>query len=229
MQNQISPEYAAGFFDGEGCVHISVTYRTTHAPNKRRKIERKPRTRLSRGVAHYEWVSRATISNTNQKILEFFKSYWGGTINCNHQTSGRPNSKPVFWWGVASKKGEIFLRDIYPFLVVKKKHAEAYFAFRETIGKPGSRLTDELIDRRIEIIDTLRHLSARGAIPKTIRPLILPDKHDADSQWIKPHECKSVGCSNTVRSSGLCNRHYLNIYRKERYRSKGTRALKNSL
>ena len=107
----ISSEYAAGFFDGEGCVYFRCLHRHTSRlpPSKRRA-------RL-RETNFYEWVTKLTLSNTNVDVLLAFKERWGGTLS-THLPNGR-NCKPINQWALSQKKAEIFASDILPYSIVK--------------------------------------------------------------------------------------------------------------
>ena len=222
----VSPAYTAGFFDGEGSVYISVVHKTTRPASEIRKKDRKPRTRLSHGISHYAWLDRVCIGNTCLHILECFHLRWGGNIA---RSPARPNHKQMFQWSLSCRTAEMFIRDIFPFLVVKKPQAEIYLAFRETVGSPGAfRITDAILDKRIALIDTLRMLNLRGTDPQKLRPLILARGEEETTQWQMPTICIVNACTNKPTKMGLCNRHYLKQYRASRRHPQGHRRSRDS-
>lgn len=136
----MSPEYAAGFFDGEGAVGISPSDR----------------------------YLRADISNTNREILEMFRERWSGSITvCKPQ---KPQHKPVYHWRVKCGNAEVFLRDVLPFLVIKKERVEFALEIRAMGGRrtgpvPGEGLLQHEQDfraRQLEMIERLREMNRRG-------------------------------------------------------------------
>jgi intein-encoded DNA endonuclease-like protein len=56
----MTPEYAAGFFDGEGCVNCSSSRNNSFI--------------------------RILVVNTNLEILQRFQAVWGGDINPNYKS-----------------------------------------------------------------------------------------------------------------------------------------------
>lgn len=92
--------YFAGFFDAEGTVFIQY---------------RRPRKDVHNGT-HFVQVA---VVNTNLEVLDLFVRTFGGKYYVAPGTH-----KPCFRWIIASKKAEVFLRAIYPYLIEKKKRSE---------------------------------------------------------------------------------------------------------
>lgn len=93
--------YAAGFFDGDGCITTS-------------------------GTTGF----RLSMANTDYSILEWFQQHFGGTINNAHLPSN-PNHNKAWKWIVANKKEvHSILIKLEPFLIVKKRTGSiCYFFF----------------------------------------------------------------------------------------------------
>lgn len=133
----ISPQYAAGFFDGEGC--INVTY--------------------CRGTP----VIRTLVVNTNLEILEKFQETWQGSIHKNKK--GKEHWKQAYTWKLSYVSAKRFLEDIYPFLEIKQKQAEAAFLFFESSpgrGKQRDENAREIADKAIEAIKALNKKGAKA-------------------------------------------------------------------
>ena len=94
----ISNEYAAGFFDGEGCI-------TMH---------RYP-------PAHYLRID-VVVGNTNRDVLLLLQERWAGAMQ--KQRVHQPHHKQPWHWELSGRKAWDFLRDVTPFLIVKKVEAE---------------------------------------------------------------------------------------------------------
>lgn len=95
--------WAAGFFDGEGCVLIY-----SYVGNE-----------LSTAVS---------ISNTHRASLEIIESVYGGRIS---EIKMRDLAKQQSYiWQLGGKNSEAFVSDILPYSVVKKPQLELYLYAR---------------------------------------------------------------------------------------------------
>ncbi len=92
----ISPEYIAGFVDGEGCFNIAQT----------------------RG----RFFPRLLIANTDRSILEVIKNQYGGDIS--QRPMGPSNWKDWCCIRLAGKSFKKIIQDIYPHLILKRAQAE---------------------------------------------------------------------------------------------------------
>lgn len=102
--NRSDKAYAAGFFDGEGCVSLPKQGRRSH--NIYLVVE---------------------ISQKNLAPLLWLQDRWGG--NLCHRPTG------VTELVMTSGPGIRFLRDVLPFLQVKRAAALVAFQFQRLIGK----------------------------------------------------------------------------------------------
>lgn len=130
----ISSQYAAGFMDGEGCINASSSRSTTYI--------------------------RVLIVNTNKEILELLKQQWGGDIKENKRH--KANWKTSFTWRISHSSCLIFLKEIYPFLVVKKKQAEAAFIFFDNRPGKGKRWTNDSLEEANKAILAIKQLNKKG-------------------------------------------------------------------
>ncbi len=113
--NNIDLAWAAGFFDGEGCVMI-----------------------CKRTKAH---AVRITVSQVDPRPILRFKSMFGGHIS--KQVRQNPNWKDQWKWEQDSKSGVATLELLLPYLCVKKEVAELAIAFQKTKKRTGIKITDE--------------------------------------------------------------------------------------
>lgn len=100
----MTDEYMAGLFDGEGCVCIT-----------------KSGGRKSHGL-------RVSVAMTHAEVLQEIPKYYGGKVYGKYFRDN-PNWKPQLQWGLSGQEAIEFLNRIYPFLIVKKPHAEVAFQF----------------------------------------------------------------------------------------------------
>jgi hypothetical protein len=127
---RVNVAYMAGFFDGEG--HISIAKRASGTGSL-----------------------TVQVCNTNAEVLEGFRSVYGGAVN-----DVTRNHKPTWKWTVCSSAASDFLRDVLPYLIVKREQAEIAIRFQDLLRpKGGAPLTDDEIAQRVSIRDEL--LAAR--------------------------------------------------------------------
>lgn len=112
----MSPEWVAGFFDGEGYVGI----------------------RKDSGARHHKpnpsYTLYVCLTNQDKGPLELLCQQFGGDI----QKSGG-KTKPVYCWRVSANKATLFLQHILPYSLVKRVQIELGLEFQETRGLGGGR------------------------------------------------------------------------------------------
>jgi hypothetical protein len=95
--------YAAGMFDGEGCILIVSYIDKSSMPNKRR------------------YNLRVNVSQKATEVLYWLQTRWDGYVGENHAASQ---------WVTSGAKARKFLEDVRPFLMVKREQVE-YILNRE--------------------------------------------------------------------------------------------------
>jgi hypothetical protein len=113
--------WAAGFFDGEGCVILRKAKNT--------------------------YVVRISVSQVNPAPILKLKHLFGGHIS--KQKPKNSNWKDQWKWEQDAKTASETLQTLLPYLVVKKDVAELALEFQQTKRK-GSRLTAEKVSRELE-------------------------------------------------------------------------------
>lgn len=106
--------YAAGFFDGEGCISLGPTGRTVRA--------------------------QMVLGNTNLPVLEWLREHWGGQI---YAKKDRIQRRPQWQWRLNESRTAVFLDDIGPFVKVKAPaigNARAFLRLKLQ-RRPGARVT----------------------------------------------------------------------------------------
>jgi hypothetical protein len=125
MQN-ISLEYMAGFFDGEGSIVISKRH-FKHANG-----DRAP------------WFTLVVcLVNTHLPIIEAFRSRFADVESRKKlyrmdkyvSKPAKHGNRKCYVWHAASDVAEDFLKAVYPYLIVKKAEAELAFEFRNHVRK----------------------------------------------------------------------------------------------
>ena len=90
MASGMSASYAAGYFDGEGCVYI--------ASHKK------------------EYSLIVEIGNTRPEALFKIREVWGGSVREAHK---RPNERRRWTWRISAQSAQKFLEDIRPHIIGK--------------------------------------------------------------------------------------------------------------
>lgn len=134
--------WAAGLFDGEGCITIEIV-----------KHYKKPGARDS-------FVLCASVSMTHKEAIEKLKNIFGkGSV------STRPPKKPRIeqWrWVVQQHHAKVVLKKMLPFLLVKKQEALLGLEFLEkTVRNKKTRVTDEEFLIRKQFYDKMKSLKSR--------------------------------------------------------------------
>ena len=135
--NKSKLNYVAGFFDGEGYIAITKNYQL-----------------------------RIGVSNTNRDILEWLKIHFGGTIqkrpwrHCEAKTH-----KPAYLWRLGAHQSINLLKQIYPYLKLKRLQTEIAFELRKTFDTPNPGKIGVLAStlmKRLELRNSLSVLNKRG-------------------------------------------------------------------
>lgn len=134
--------YVAGFFDGEGCIVISYS----EASPKR---------------SYRKMSLMVSVAQKNPEVLYLIRGMFGGQIQINKRTG----CHSLRW---SPRAGGIFLKEIYPYLVVKKKQAELALQYRALVatgcerrmGRSGSFIPEGRWNETVRIAEDIRSLRA---------------------------------------------------------------------
>lgn len=121
--------YFAGIIDGEGCIGIEHL-----SPTKSR-------------LKDY-YVCRLTVINTNEDLMKLLKHFFKGNYDRRKQIEGH---KPCFRWHVFGKDLEDALKQLAHHLFIKKQQALTVLKYRETVGKTGWNVSDEVLEQRKQL------------------------------------------------------------------------------
>ena len=116
-RKELMSAWVAGFFDGEGTIGL-YSYE-----------------RLKKGNSPYI-IKRLTIENTNKEVMDYYSEFLNEN-NIKHYRFFHPKRKdrkssPIYAVSVVSYRGcEKLLKTLLPYLVCKKKQAQAMLEFLE--------------------------------------------------------------------------------------------------
>jgi hypothetical protein len=118
-------QYAAGFFDGDGCI----------------QLEEKSNQKNT-------FVVNVRITNTNREVLDWFKARFNGHIGIQPPNRNVKTNKKCWYWKCESRIANTFLKTVIPFLVLKREQAQIAIDFQSRVKRGANRLTHEEIEIR---------------------------------------------------------------------------------
>lgn len=135
MANKLNLSYIAGFFDGEGCISLSLS-----------------------GL-------RLIITNTDRSILEDIKFYFNGRgqITSKMRTVKDRATKPCWQLIYWNKQAEKVLIILAPFLRQKEEQARLALQFQKTYmnRNKGKKMTEEVLGKRKMLINEIKEVRWR--------------------------------------------------------------------
>lgn len=135
MIPQLELAWAAGLFEGEGSVRIS-----------------KPAAR--------NWGSlNVDVPNTDQKIVQFFATRFGGSTK---HVPAKGKRRAYWRWRVASIEAAAFLTAIRPFVRTNRVREKIDVGLAYQRQKRASRFTEEYRQEQWEAYWWMRELNVRG-------------------------------------------------------------------
>lgn len=142
--SELSLPYVAGIVDGEGYVSV------IHRPKRRRG----------------EVQVVVMVSMTFEQIPRMLQAQFGGCLYVQSRVR-RPNHKTQYCWAIRSKQAAAFVKQILPYLIVKKRQAEIVIELDNIMlnkyKTPGRRgLPLELVERRVALAEEAKVLNSRG-------------------------------------------------------------------
>jgi hypothetical protein len=131
--------YLAGFLDGEG--HIGIN--KTHSNTSRRKVNH---------------TIRIKITNTFPGIMDWISCTVGhGSVS--KQKIYVSGHKQSWEWCISGFRAIDLLRQLHPYLKVKKLQAEVAFQYYGTFQPGSSKVSDDVIQIRDYLIGNIRKLN----------------------------------------------------------------------
>jgi len=149
MLTEVEKAYIAGFVDGEGCISLG------------RKKDNSYR-------RHHTYQLVVTISNTRKEILEWLHKKFGGHFRISHPPSKSRNK--VWVWAILCRKAINFLKEIYPYLKIKKSQAKLAMEYYELVNPCGNHTFDpKNWEKRDKIYNQMKILNKRGGRIEVMR------------------------------------------------------------
>jgi hypothetical protein len=138
---EITPQWFAGFVDGEACVRM-YTYERKRTKDSTKKYR----------------VYRVTIqiANTHLPTLKLIQNRFGGSLHELPKKSDKHKQAYVLCW--AQNKAVTLLTEIEPFLVTKKEQVSVILAAWKPCNKGSQKLTPEIVEQRMQAISKVQEL-----------------------------------------------------------------------
>ena len=135
--------WAAGFIDGEGSIHF-----IRHTWAKKQPL----------------YYPHLTVAQVDPRPLLVLKEMFGGSIHLHPDSRG--NNSDYWRWAIAARKGQKALKQMLPYLVLKKEHAELAIAYQGLVGKSGTNrgLDPKNIEERDIIRKKVIQLNKTGRV-----------------------------------------------------------------
>jgi len=134
--------YIAGIIDGEGYIGIKKHLSTLRSGGKGRGIN----------PCYYERIS---VAGTNKDMIELLvKTFKVGKIYL-HKPSKL--SKRGYWsWDVTNRLAVSVIKQVFPYLLIKKPEAEVVMMLRESKKIRYGTLPKEVVERREELYQAIK-------------------------------------------------------------------------
>ena len=132
--SQVELAYIAGLFDGEGCLHYSFKH---HWYGRKENSE--------------YWIQ---ITNINRPIIEYLHNVFGGGMVLDRRQGG--NRRMNFAWKIVARGTFRVLRQIAPYLRIKREQVNMLLDHETLISKHGQRPEAEKV--------ILRELTKRNQV-----------------------------------------------------------------
>jgi len=146
--NKANWSYLAGFFDGEGCIHIADFMYPYKKPDRMQQVYRLD----------------IHITQTDLAMAKWLVEHFGGvyyTIESNNKNNARKNwSTPYRWVPKGKKNKEELLLGMLPYLIIKREQA--------LVALDYLRLDLKVCpEKRAELAKRCRDLKTRGKSVET--------------------------------------------------------------
>lgn len=145
--SKLQASYLAGLLDGEGYISIMKV----NKGNKRQWSS-------TRDYLYYPVIK---VAMTDKAIIEFLKNSYGGTFETR---KARLNARESYCWTVRKAQVINILQKVYPYLKVKRKHAEVIFKFKNATNGVGNPLGEDNWNKRDELFAEIRKLTKTGTV-----------------------------------------------------------------
>lgn len=161
--------WVAGIIDGEGALMIGFRPAQTQSNERAKWGTIKEQKYLRKTDSHIPIVS---MTHTQIKLLNLFKSWFGGSIRISRAQSYDKKWKTLYQWKLNNGSGlKEFIELIQPYLFLKRRNAQLILELVSTFNKYGQSYpppSKEILEKRQKIYEEMRQLNRRGVQPQRL-------------------------------------------------------------
>jgi hypothetical protein len=164
-------EYLAGLMDGEGCIHIALQNKAGRSPS---------------------YSVRVVFAMTHEPIIKMIAEQYSVSYCCFNLTRKNLNWRRAYQLQICGERATGLLKDMLPFLVVKREEAELSIKLQDHITRHRNtwkRISQEDKDALIAYregirlqIKALKHLDASIGMMANSGEPPCPVRNDAEGQ-----------------------------------------------
>lgn len=153
--------YAGGIIDGEGCISMFETSNETSQKQWRKA-----------GDVRYRY--KVVVKMVDHEACVLLMELFGGSLYWNPLSKLRGRQRfPQITWAVSERRAAKAIRQLLPYLRVKKKQAELLLLMCENVAKydhagRGKKVTPEDTVARLELITKVRACNQRAHLTPKI-------------------------------------------------------------
>lgn len=141
--------WTAGIIDGEGSIFVM-------------KQGRHDRER------EFNYILRVSVQSTDRIMTSELKRLWPDGAEFLVVIDNRPNNSDTMKWQLSGKRAARFLKEILPYLKVKKEQALTAIEFQETTKKHWKHMTELDYVKQVELCEKLKQQKVDLKIGKTV-------------------------------------------------------------
>ncbi len=143
MNDRELTAYLAGLFDAEGSIFIEK--KKPYGDNRTTR-----------------YVLAVTIANTRLELVEIAHKRYGGSLVGPVQQK-KQNQRPFFIWKLSGPMARDFLKEVEPYLIVKREKLTLAYALQDRIESYTHKpVAEDELRAREEIYQRFRRLNRRG-------------------------------------------------------------------
>ncbi len=136
--------YIAGLLDGEGCLTVG-------------------RLKPHNGKREHRFICRILVVNTDLTMMLWLQKTVGDGGIYEYKKAGGENWKPCHRWYLNGQKSIELIRQVYPYLQIKRRQAELLLNFPANY-KNFKGLSDEQYFVQEKTFERMKNLNRRGLV-----------------------------------------------------------------
>lgn len=147
IMSKLNSAYFAGLIDGEGYISLLKS--------------KKGNKKYWSSTRDYIYIPVIKVAMVDRPIIEFLKDSFGGSFEIR---KARGNARESYCWTARKLNVMNILQAIYPYLRVKRKHAEVLFKYKNLNNGAGIAISDENWLKRDNLYEEIRKLTKTGTV-----------------------------------------------------------------